>query len=75
MHDREAIQKVLTMPRELRIHIVEQLLESLDDEHEFDVSQEVIAECLRIREAIHGGTMRTHTWEEVKARFEAIRRA
>lgn len=75
MQDSEAIQKVLTMPRELRIRVVEQLLAGLDDEQNFDIPQQIIDDCHRISADIKAGAMQTHSWDEVKARFEALRRA
>jgi len=75
MNESETIQNVLNMPREMRVLLVDRLIESLEYDDDFGVPQAVIDDCLRISEAIRTREMSTHTWEDIKADLEARRRA
>ena len=75
MTDTDAINTVLSMPRELRVRVLEQLLASLEYDDDFHVPQHVIDDCESMIKQIEAGTMKTYSWEEVKASLEASRRA
>lgn len=49
---------------EQKLALVDALLESIDD---LPISESLLAELDRRRQAVNDGTMQTHSWEAVKA--------
>jgi len=79
MSENEVIKEALALPLPARIKLTEQLLASLpayaqQDDQDFDVPQDVIDDCMRIRDEINAGRMKTYPADEVMRRLRESRR-
>jgi putative addiction module component (TIGR02574 family) len=75
MNTRARHAEIFQLPVEQRLELVRELWDSIGEEHEAELglSAEQLAELQRRLALYEAGEMQTYSWDEVRARLQAVR--